>query len=728
MHSPLPLTRDLVLIGGGHTHALVLRRWGMVPLPGARLTLINPGPTAAYTGMLPGHVAGHYTRDELDIDLVRLARFAGARLILGAADGIDRAAKTVSVPGRPPVRYDILSIDIGITSDAPQIPGFLDHGVAAKPLDRFADHWASFCAEVARGERPPEVAVIGGGVGGVELALAMQHRLAGLGSAPQVAVADAGRALSDVAPRTRVTLLRRLARAGVALYEHDPAAEIGADELRLASGRAVPAALTVSVAGARAHRWLSRIGLAHRNGFLTVDPQLRSVSDPAIYAVGDCAHLGFAPRPKAGVYAVRAAPTLFHNLRADLAGGARRRFGPQSGYLKLVSFGAKRAVADRSGFSIAGPWVWSWKDRIDRAFMDKLTSLPAMRPPPLPFPRAKGAGAARGSQPLCAGCGAKMGGTALATALARLPAPERHDVASRPGDDAAILRHGDGWQVLTTDHLRAFTEDPALFARIAAVHALGDIWAMGAAPQAATATVILPRMAPPLAEATLAELLHPAAEVFRAEGAELVGGHTTFGDELTLGLSITGLRDTAPIALEGAVPGDALILTKPIGSGTILAGEMQLRAAGRDVAACHAAMAAPQGGLARLMTRHAHAMTDVTGFGLAGHLMNICLASAVGARLSVEAIPVFPGAEALAAAGVHSTLSPDNRAAVADLIHGVGDTPRERLLFDPQTSGGLLAAVPGAEADALLAALQEAGATAARIGSLVDAPPGITLA
>ena len=107
MQSPLPLTRDIVLIGGGHCHALVLRKWGMNPLPGARLTLINPDPTAPYTGMLPGHVAGHYARGDLDIDLVRLARFAGARLILGRATAIDRNARRVSLTGHPDITYDI---------------------------------------------------------------------------------------------------------------------------------------------------------------------------------------------------------------------------------------------------------------------------------------------------------------------------------------------------------------------------------------------------------------------------------------------------------------------------------------------------------------------------------------------------------------------------------------------------------------------------------------------
>ena len=184
----VPLTRDLVLIGGGHTHALVLRRWGMKPLAGARLTLVNPRPTAPYTGMLPGHVAGHYPREALEIDLVRLARHAGARLILGRAEAIDRGARRIAVPGRPGVAYDLASLDIGVTSSMPDLPGFAEHAVAAKPLDRLAEAWARFVADPP--ERP-RIAVIGAGVAGVELALAMAWRLRR--RAPGITVIDGTR-------------------------------------------------------------------------------------------------------------------------------------------------------------------------------------------------------------------------------------------------------------------------------------------------------------------------------------------------------------------------------------------------------------------------------------------------------------------------------------------------------------------------------------------------------
>ena len=176
MTGVIPIVKDVVLVGGGHTHALLLRSWGMAPVPGARLTVINPAPSAPYTGMLPGFVAGHYGRDELEIDLVRLARFAGARIIFGMVDALDKDAKTHSVEGRPPIPYDIASIDIGITSNMPEIPGFAEHAIAAKPLGPFAARWDAFRA----GGGP--VVVIGGGVAGVELAMAMTHALGQKGS------------------------------------------------------------------------------------------------------------------------------------------------------------------------------------------------------------------------------------------------------------------------------------------------------------------------------------------------------------------------------------------------------------------------------------------------------------------------------------------------------------------------------------------------------------------
>ncbi len=722
-----PVVKDLVLIGGGHAHALVLRMWAMDPLPGVRVTVINPGPAAPYTGMLPGLIAGHYTRDEIMIDLVRLARFAGARVILDRATGLDRDGQQVLLAGRPPLAYDFASLDIGIASDLPDLPGYAAHAIAAKPLGSYADRWQAF---LARGLAAPRVVVVGAGVGGVELALASAHRLAAMGVPAQVTLLEQEQqALQGIGAGARRALMAHLDRAGVQVLTGARPARLEPQAVVLADGRRLESDFTLAVAGARPQDWLAETGLVLHQGFVTVSSAMQS-SDPAIFAAGDCAHMAFAPRPKAGVYAVRAAPILLHNLRAALTERPLQGYAPQRDYLKLISTGGKAAVADKWALPLDGSWLWRWKDRIDRTFMAKFEDYPAMAAPVIPAHPVPGLRAAMGEKPLCGGCGAKLGANDLGAALAGLPAPRRADVLSGRGDDAAILTAGSGVQVLTTDHLRAFSLDARLMARIAAVHACGDIWAMGAAPQVALAQITLPRLSAEKSAEMLAEIMAEAASVFGLAGADVVGGHTAVGAELTIGFTVTGLADR-PITKAGAQMGDALILTKPLGSGTIMAAEMALARLpglilGESVAAALAVMCRPLARAAAILAPQAHAMTDVTGFGLAGHLLEMLDASASGAALTAAAVPLLPGALALAEAGYGSSLGPANRAATLGRVMGP-EGGLMALLHDPQTGGGLLAAVPADQAPALLAALLAAGEQAAIVGCVVPGPSRIEM-
>ncbi|MFS4582990.1 selenide, water dikinase SelD [Phaeobacter sp. C3_T13_0] len=718
MHAaPLPLTKDVVLIGGGHTHALLLRRWGMRPLAGARLTVINPGPTAPYSGMLPGFVAGHYDRDELDIDLVKLARFAGARVILGAAEHIDTRAQEIHVARRPPVAYDVAAINVGITSAMPDMAGFADNAIPAKPLGRFAARWADYL----NCDDPAHIAVVGGGVAGVELILAMSHSLRARDRLEQATLIDRSKILTDTDAKSRDRLRVALHSLGITVIEHADIAQVEAEHVILSDGRAVRSDFTTGAAGARPYPWLANSGLDLHDGFLSVDDYLQT-SQGGVFASGDCAHFKSNPRPKAGVYAVRQAPILYQNLRATLTKDPLQRYSPQKDYLKLISMGGKTAVGERFGQTFAGSWIWRWKDHIDQSFMEQFRDLPSMDQPTLPPEHTHDLPEALGHKPMCGGCGAKVGARALKTTLGSQPASQRSDITPLPGDDAGLLVTGGQLQVLSTDHLRAFTADPVVMARIAAIHALGDIWAMGAQPQAATANLILPRLSPELQARTLSEIMTAAGDVLRDAGADIVGGHTSVGDELTIGFTLTGLSDGPPITLAGAQPGDALILTKPLGTGVIMAAEMSGEANGVWVAEALTAMSQPQGKTAELL-RVANAMTDVTGFGLLGHLLGICEASSLGAEVSCDAIPLLPGAAHLSARGVRSSLFAEN----AGLLPEIATGGRQDLLFDPQTAGGLLAAVPTNQVADLLPKLRGYAPEATIIGHMGPSAGAITL-
>ncbi len=691
----------------------------MKPLPGARLTLINPDPVTPYTGMLPGYIAGHYDRAEMMIDLIRLARFANARIILDRATGLDPEARSVHLASRPPLPYDIASLDVGITTDVPGLTA-----VSAKPMGDYAAAWQQF---LTHAPQTPNVVIIGGGVGGVELALASAHRLRATGRKPQITVLQKGAApLPGLSAPARKALLAALTKAGITLRLNANATGTTPTGVTL-QDETLPSDFTLTVAGARPHPWLATTGLTLHDGFVSVGPTLQS-SDPLIFASGDCAFLSHAPRPKAGVFAVRAAPVLLHNLCAALTETPLQDFQPQTDYLKLISLGGKRALADKWGLQVGGAWLWRQKDRIDRAFMAKFGVYPAMQQPAPAAPVIPALTEALGDKPLCGGCGAKVGPGRLAASLSVLPRPTRSDVIAGVGDDAAQLRHGADVQVISTDHLRSFTCDPRLMARIAAIHALGDIWAMAAQPQAALSQITLPRLSPELQSRMIAEILDEAARVFAEAGANIVGGHTTIGSELTIGFTVTGLC-RRPITKAGALPGDAILLTKALGSGTVMAAEMAMAQLpgplllGEAVAATLAAMARPQGQASASLVPHARAMTDVTGFGLMGHLIEVLQASNCAATLIAGQIPYLPGAEALAAAGHASTIAPANRAALAGLITGTASP----LLYDPQTAGGLLAIIPAHLTSFLLTKLRQSDPDTALIGHITAGPPHVTL-
>jgi len=275
--------------------------------------------------------------------------------------------------------------------------------------------------------------------------------------------------------------------------------------------------------------------------------------------------------------------------------------------------------------------------------------------------------------------------------------------------------------VQSVDHFRAFLDDPFLFGQIAAAHALSDLHAMGARPWTALAVAAVPHGPGAKMRVDLAAMLRGATEVLHEDGCTLVGGHSGEAEEAALGFAVSGLLEPAALTRKsGLRPGDALILTKPVGTGIVLAGHMRGLTRASWLSATIASMRRTNAAAARVLRDHGvTACTDVTGFGLAGHLVEMTRASGVAATIYHDSVPVLPGALELAAQGVESTLAPENARAVPNL----STEPRERVLIDPQTSGGLLGGVPPARAEACLRALTAAGMTAAIVGVVEEVSP-----
>lgn len=368
---------DIVLLGGGHSHVEVIRQFGEQTPDGVRLTIIARDVHTPYSGMVPGYLSGHYSHADCHVDLAPLARYAGARLIHMAADHVDTEKQLVRCADGSLVPYDLLSIDIGSRPPVSRLEGAREHVIPVKPIDRLLGEIERLEKRIAGQPGPLRVVVVGGGAGGVELALSLDHRLAKVAAAqencaaPEITIVDGA---ADILPMHTGAVRRRMRQAldarKVALRLGTRAKRFAAGMLYLEDGGQVPFDAVILVTGAQAAGWLRDAGLAvDKDGFVAVAQTLRSLSHENIFACGDVAAIKDHALPKAGVYAVRQGPILAENLRRAAQGRALKPYQPQRNILALISTGNRYAIASRGRLAIAGHWVWTLKDWIDRRWM-----------------------------------------------------------------------------------------------------------------------------------------------------------------------------------------------------------------------------------------------------------------------------------------------------------------------------------------------------------------------
>ena len=738
--SAAPVIKDVVLVGAGHAHVGVLHMFGMNPMPGVRFTLITRQVDTPYSGMLPGMIAGHYTADQAHIDTGPLSRFAKARLYHSEVVGLDLAGKRIICSNRPPVPYDVLSLNIGSTPGMQHVAGVAEHAIPVKPVDSFLARFEAARDRILAAGGRASIGVVGAGPGGVELLLALQHRL--IRDCQASGFDPAGLSFTIVTPGPEIlpsmpkAMRRRfsdiMGERGIRVVANSKVVGVEAKAARLENGTRLDLDEIFWTTRAEAAPWLQRTDLdLDSDGFVLVGRTLQSRSHADVFAVGDVATIDGIQLPKSGVYAVRSGKPLADNIRALLEGRALRNHRPQSDALYLISTGDQFAVGTRNGITFDGRWVWRWKDWIDRRFMDKFNVLPDMSAAPLATTIKVADQAAlqeiSAMAMRCGGCGAKVGATVLSRALGTIVPAERDDVLiglDSPDDAAVVDTGGPKLAVHSVDYFRAIVDDPYNFGKIAANHALGDIFAMGAKPQSALAIATVPYGLEAKVEADLSQMMTGANDVLCSADCALVGGHTSEGAELSLGFAVNGLIGRERLLRKGGLePGDTLILTKPLGTGTLLAADMRGKARARWVSGAIAHMVQSNRLGADIIAAHgAHAATDVTGFGLLGHLVEMVRASNVDAILDLAALPLLDGVSETMAMGIFSSLQPQNvrlRRAIRNL-EAASASPLYPALFDPQTAGGLLASVPATRADACIAALHAAGyERAVVIGSVI---------
>ncbi|MDJ0658190.1 MAG: selenide, water dikinase SelD [Crocosphaera sp.] len=748
------LTDNLVLIGGGHSHAIVLKLWGMNPIPGVRLTLITDRTHTPYSGMLPGQVAGFYDFEETHIDLRSLAHFAQATFYLDTVINLDLKNKQIICEEHPPISFDYLSIDIGSVPQKSSILGASDYAIPAKPVSQFLTAWEKIKATIkTHPKQPYTLTVVGGGAGGVELAFNMKTCLTNIlenVNSLTINLIHQGNSLLTghnrwVSQRVQSLLLDN----DTNIYLNETVIKITPNSphhytITCNSDLNIESDWIFLVTQASAPQWIEKTGIStDQKGFILINDYLQSVSHPHIFAAGDIATMQNYNRPKAGVFAVRQGEPLFNNLQSILLKKKLKAYHPQKFYLSLIGTGKKTAIASWDGLGLEASWLWTWKDYIDRKFMDRFKDFSSMEseqqsnilPSILNFKNRQERKQVKDNNFMpCNGCASKVGSSVLTKTLQRLEINQNPNIiiGLNAPDDAAIIDISEQELLLETiDYLPSFVSDPFIFGQITTNHCLSDLWAMGAKPHSVSALITLPYGVDSIVEEILYQLLQGCLTILNQYEISLIGGHTLQGEKLGFGLSCNGfVLPNRILQKSGMQPNDKLILTKPLGIGTLLAAEMIYKTKGNWIDNAIKSMLVSNKKASEIFLQcEAYACTDVTGFGLIGHLLEMMKASQVSVDLNLDKIPILTGAIETTEQGIHSSLYPKNLETKIYLTgnQNIENNPNYPLLFDPQTSGGLLASVSEENADHCLQELIRSGYTDSQIiGKVINKSRNIT--
>jgi selenide,water dikinase len=363
------MSAQLLLIGGGHAHLGVLQLLAKRRLKGIDVTLVSPHADLLYSGMVPGLLAGHYEVEQCSIPLDPLTDAAHADFVCSRVKALDLANKVATTEQGQPIPFDVVSIDIGPAPNLHLIPG-LENSVPIRPMEQLLQVWRRLEHRFAGLPLAQTVGIIGGGAAGAELACALAQRARTADLQVKLTLVTGRAGLLPTLPRAAARLMkRRLTALGVRVIEVDAEA-VGPNRLRMPAVGEFYADVILNALPAGAWRWPAEAGLKHdRLGFIEVNDGLQSLSHPFVFAAGDCATMVRHPRPRSGVYAVRAGAHLGENLLRFVTRKRLHHYAPQRRALYLVSTGEKHAIGVWGSFVFDGEWVWRWKDRIDRGFI-----------------------------------------------------------------------------------------------------------------------------------------------------------------------------------------------------------------------------------------------------------------------------------------------------------------------------------------------------------------------
>ena len=702
----------------------------MGSLKNARITLINPNIEHLYSSMIPGLISKRYNFEESSIDLVKFTLNANCRFFKDTLIEIEPTKKSILCEQRGRIEFDILSLNTG--SDTKIIPGSKNSTfLNLKPFHSFVSNFESWIASLDLGKKHLRIGVVGGGIASIEIILAVKKRLetklTHITNHPKLDIfflTKEESPFSSLNTQLKKHCLKVISENNITVVSGFLASKIDTNYVLDRNGNSFYLDLGIIATGPSPQPWADISGLSLcKNGYVRIKDNLTCEQYENIFVTGDAASLSKHPDlPKSGLTAVRQGQVLVRNIQKKLNQEPLVSYKPQFLRLSLIGTTNDNAIATYGQLAFRGSIFWHLKNFIDLNFIKKFKSFKKMD--------NKVNLETNPQIERCGGCGSKIGSNILRSILDEFKKDKVFSNIDSMDEDAGFsISYSDKLNLHTIDGFRQLIDDPYDMGVITAHHSVSDITAMGGVPKTALALVGIPINDEKLMKNDLRLALRGLLSGLKTYSVNIIGGHTNEAESTSLALAINGVVNEERIIKKNNIKlNDRIILTQPIGTGVIFAGLMDGHTKGRWLNQVISEIKERKDNLAGLITKFATGCTDVTGFGLVGHLVEMTKNSPYGITINLDKIPFFEGAEEMSAKKVRSSLFPQNISVPHEVDKDIRDDPRFELCFDPQTAGGFLLSIEADKANLCVDALHSLGyGRCCEIGMVVDTQQGVKI-
>ena len=676
------IKKDLVLLGAGHSNIEVLKKFGTKPIDGLRLTVISNSYFSTYSGMLPGYLQGIYDWNEINIDLVKLCRVYGHRLIISNVIKIDTKNNLVFLENRPSINYDYLSINLGIKTDSSKIKGAEKNCLKLKPISSIKENFDKLL-EFNKVNKNNDIVIIGAGAAGFEVALALDENLKRKNIKNNIILLSKNSSvLNQFNKKAEFIAKNTLKKCNVKFLNNAEVVMVTSNYVLLKDGRKIFCKLPILATNSGPLDLLRKSDLPlTKNGSILIESNLLVSGYNNIFSTGDISEIKAYNMPKAGVFAVKQGKILVKNIKKLYLQKKLSQYKPQKYFLSIIGLQNNRALAIKSIFSIKGQLIWNIKKYIDKKFIEKYTLYNKDN-----YPQENQIEPVL-NQMQCKGCGSKIPQSILNSVFEENTKKGSLDADKVPNTKNIFQ---------TTDIISSIVSDPFELGNISAKHALNDILASNTKPLAAQMIVSLPPAINEINKRDLIQLKSGADYAMKQATCKIIGGHSynNNDDQVYLGFSIIGKKKN--YVKPKKIKKGKLYITGKIGSALVFAAIEKKIISGMYSEEVVNTMKKSNYEIFKIFYKfNIQHITDISGFGLAIHAHNLLLrhSDLNGLEISLKKIPLYEGAIEALNNNVKSSLNDSNKNSIINNLrvdYNKINTKYLNCLFDPQTAGGFL--------------------------------------